>query len=118
MTGMITDPEITGVLGIALELTMICVVAALAAAVIRLLRGPTLADRVVALDMISVLLVVFIVVFRMLSGVEAYIYVAIGLALISFLATVSFAGYMDRAEGDSGAVGEESTKARSAEDAR
>ena len=45
------------------------------------------------------LLVVFLVVFRLASGVEAYIFVAIGLALISFLATVAFANYIDRAGG-------------------
>ncbi|TPE52181.1 monovalent cation/H+ antiporter complex subunit F [Amaricoccus solimangrovi] len=100
MMGIIIDTEVGGVLGAALELTVLCVAFALAAAVYRLLRGPTLADRVVALDMISVLLVVFLVAFRMVSGVDAYMFVAIGLALIAFLATVAFAGYIDRARGD------------------
>lgn len=97
---MIVGTEIGGVLGLALGLTVLCLLCALGAAVFRALRGPTLADRVVALDMISVLLVVFLVVFRLVSGVGAYVYVAIGLALISFLATVAFANYIDRARGD------------------
>lgn len=100
MTGAILDSELSGVLALALDIAVLCLVLALAAAVIRLLRGPTLADRVVALDMISVLLVVFLVLFRMATGIEAYIFVAIGLALISFLATVAFAGYIDRARDD------------------
>ena len=100
MTGMVLDPEIGGALALALDLAMLCLVLALGAAVIRLLRGPTLADRVVALDMISVLLVVFLVLFRVATGIEAYVFVAIGLALISFLGTVAFAGYIDRAGGD------------------
>lgn len=100
MTGILVDTEISGILGLAVEFAVICIAFSLAAAVFRLLRGPTLADRVVALDMISVLLVVFLVTFRVATGVEAYIYVAIGLALISFLATVAFAGYIDRARGD------------------
>ncbi len=45
------------------------------------------------------LLVVFLVVFKLVSGVDAYMYVAIGLALIAFLATVAFANFIDRAEG-------------------
>jgi multicomponent Na+:H+ antiporter subunit F len=77
------------------------VLAALGAAAWRLWTGPTLADRVVALDLVSMLLVVFLVIFTKLSGVEAYIYVAIGLALISFLGTVAFAHYIDRTRGDS-----------------
>ena len=51
--------------------------------------------------MVSMLLVVFLVLFRLVSGVNAYIYAAIGLALIAFLGTVAFAHYIDRTQGDS-----------------
>lgn len=90
-----------GILGLALDVTSFFVVCALLLAAYRLLVGPTLADRVVALDTVSVLLVVFMVLFKMVSGVNAYIYVAIALALIAFLATVAFARYIERARGDS-----------------
>ncbi len=85
----------------ALTLTTFCLIIALLSALYRLLRGPTLADRVVALDMISMLMVVFLVVFKLISGVNAYMYVAISLALIGFLATVAFAHYIERTRGDS-----------------
>ena len=98
---MIIENTAFGLLGGALSLTVLFLVVALLAAAYRLIAGPTLSDRVVALDMISMLLVVFLVVFKMISGVNAYIYVAIGLALISFLATVAFAHYIERTEGDS-----------------
>lgn len=98
---MIVETAVPGMLGAALVLTVLCLIGALLAAAARLLRGPTLADRVVALDLISVLLVVFLVVFRLVSGINAYIYVAIGLALISFLATIALAHYIERSRGDS-----------------
>jgi len=98
---MIIETDLTGWLALALDVTVLCLVLALFAATWRLLVGPTLADRVVALDMVSMLLVVFLVVFRMVSGVNAYMYAAISLALIAFLATVAFAHYIDRTEGDS-----------------
>lgn len=98
---MIIETDLTGPLALALDITIVCLVLALLAATWRLLVGPTLADRVVALDMVSMLLVVFLVVFRMVSGVNAYMYAAIALALIAFLATVAFAHYIDRTEGDS-----------------
>jgi multisubunit Na+/H+ antiporter MnhF subunit len=98
---MIIESTASGLLGNALSLTVLFVVVALLAAAYRLIVGPTLSDRVVALDLVSMLLVVFLVVFKMISGVNAYIYVAIGLALISFLATVAFAHYIERTEGDS-----------------
>jgi multisubunit Na+/H+ antiporter MnhF subunit len=98
---MIIESTASGLLGNALSLTVLFIVVALLAAAYRLIVGPTLSDRVVALDLVSMLLVVFLVVFKMISGVNAYIYVAIGLALISFLATVAFAHYIERTEGDS-----------------
>jgi multicomponent Na+:H+ antiporter subunit F len=90
-----------GVLGVALFVTVLCLIVALLAAAWRLLTGPTLPDRVIALDLVSMLLVVFLVVFKLVSGVNAYIYAGISLALISFLATVAFAHYIDRTTGDS-----------------
>ena len=97
---MILSTEVTGVLGVALAITMACLVLALLAAAWRLLVGPELTDRVIALDMVSMILVVFLVVFKLVSGDNAYIYVAIALALVAFLATVAFANYIDRARGD------------------
>jgi multisubunit Na+/H+ antiporter MnhF subunit len=98
---MIIDTEIGGVLGAALILAAFCLIAALLSALYRLLVGPSLADRVVALDMVSMVIVVFLVVFKLVSGINAYIYVAIALALVAFLATVAFAHYIERATGDS-----------------
>ena len=98
---MIVEVAQGGILGVALAIATLCLIAALGLAVWRLLAGPTLPDRVVALDLVSGLLVVFLVLFKLVSGVDAYIYVAIGLALIAFLATVAFAHYIDRARGDS-----------------
>ena len=96
----IIGTDVSGVLGVGLAITVVCLIVALLAALYRLLRGPTLADRVVALDMVSMLIVVFLVVFKLVSGVNAYMYAAIALALIAFLATVAFAHYIERSRGD------------------
>lgn len=98
---MIIDTDVGGPLGAALVFATFCLIAALLSAGYRLLAGPSLADRVVALDMVSMLMVVFLVVFKLVSGVNAYIYVAIALALIAFLATVALAHYIERTQGDS-----------------
>lgn len=97
---MMVATEVSGVLAVALAVATICLVAALLAAAWRLWVGPNLADRVVALDMVSMVMVVFLVVFKLVSGDNAYIYVAIALALIAFLATVAFANYIDRSRGE------------------
>ncbi|MBP7002371.1 monovalent cation/H+ antiporter complex subunit F [Amaricoccus sp.] len=66
--------------------------------------GPGLAaaQAMIALDLVSVVMVVFLVLFRLVSGVGACIYAAIGLAPIAFLATVAFASYIERSRGDGG----------------
>jgi multicomponent Na+:H+ antiporter subunit F len=98
---IIIGTEVTGVLGAGLLVAVLFLIVAMLSALYRLLVGPSLADRVVALDMVSMLMVVFLVVFRMVSGVNAYMYAAIALALIAFLATVAFAHYIERSRGDS-----------------
>jgi multicomponent Na+:H+ antiporter subunit F len=95
----ILGTELTGPLGLGLAICGLFLIGALVAAAYRLLVGPSLADRVVALDLITMLLVAFLVVFTLASGMRAYIYAAIALALIGFLATVAFARYIERTEG-------------------
>jgi len=63
---------------------------------IRLVRGPTLPDRIVAMDLFGVLVVGQIVVLAGSSGVGATLDAAIVIALIGFLGTVAYATYVER----------------------
>lgn len=69
---------------------------ALLLAFIRLARGPTLPDRVVALDLISILTAGSAAVYAVAAEQPVYLDVALVLALISFLGTVAFARYLER----------------------
>lgn len=66
----------------------------------RILRGPSAADRVIALDMLGLLGVAAAGLAALVSGSAAFVDVALGVALVGFLVTVAFAGYIAR-----GAVG-------------
>jgi multicomponent Na+:H+ antiporter subunit F len=72
-----------GMLGLALFLT-----------VYRIVVGPTLADRVLALDLLTVLGMGFVGALAIRTGITLYIDIAIALALLGFLATVAFARYI------------------------
>lgn len=61
---------------------------------IRLVRGPNLGDRILALDLITVLSAGFIGGLAVLTGFSLYIDIAIALALVSFLSTVALARYL------------------------
>ena len=65
-------------------------------AVIRLIRGPSLPDRVVALDLISILVAGATAIYAVGTGQAVYLDVATILALISFLGTVAFARYIEK----------------------
>jgi len=67
---------------------------ALLLAVGRLLRGPTLPDRVVALDLISTLVVGIICMCALVFDQPVYLRDALVLAVVSFLGTVAFAYYV------------------------
>jgi multicomponent Na+:H+ antiporter subunit F len=65
-------------------------------AVARLIRGPDAADRIVALDLVSVLIVAFLAAYSIFSGETSFLDVAIGYALIAFLGTVALARFLMR----------------------
>ncbi|HBF31148.1 cation:proton antiporter [Rhizobium sp.] len=62
--------------------------------VYRVIRGPTLPDRVLALDMLVGIVIGFIAVFAIRTGYTLYVDVAISLGLVGFLATVAFARFI------------------------
>ena len=62
----------------------------------RLVRGPTLPDRVIAIDLIGVLIVCTLVVVASDAGEALFLDVAMFIALISFVGTVAYARYLER----------------------
>lgn len=65
-------------------------------AFIRLVRGPSMPDRVVALDMMTVAIVAFCGLYAIQSDNTAFLDVALVLALVGFLATVALARFAER----------------------
>lgn len=63
-------------------------------ALIRLIRGPSLPDRVIALDLIATLTIGITASYAIAAGIVAYLDVAVLLALVAFLGTVAFAYYL------------------------
>ena len=65
-------------------------------ALVRLIKGPDAADRIVALDLVSVLIVAFLAAYSIYSGETSFLDVAIGYVLIAFLGTVALARFLMR----------------------
>jgi multicomponent Na+:H+ antiporter subunit F len=62
----------------------------------RLLRGPSLPDRVVALDLIGTLAVGMIAAYDIATDQPILLDAATVVALVAFLGTVAFARYVER----------------------
>lgn len=63
---------------------------------IRLLIGPTLPDRVVALELIASIIVAIIGAYAITHDTSSFIDVSIVVALIAFLAAIGFARFLER----------------------
>ena len=77
-------------------ITLTILALAVLAAVARLVKGPSLPDRVVAMDLIGVLVVGIIVVLAATTRVRPTLDAAVVIALIGFVATVAYAIYVER----------------------
>ena len=85
-------PVLTAPLAVAL--TMVAVAACMT--FIRLLKGPTLPDRVIAIDLIGVMMVCLLVMTASATEQQAFLDVAMVVALISFVGTVAYSRYIER----------------------
>ncbi|MHB1103460.1 MAG: cation:proton antiporter [Devosia sp.] len=72
-----------GILSLALLLT-----------IVRLIRGPTLPDRILALDLITTLAIGFIAAIAVRTGFSLYLDIAISIGLLGFLSTIALARYL------------------------
>ena len=83
-------------LDIVTRISLVTLGVALLIAVVRLVKGPTLPDRVVAMDLVGVLVVSLIVVLAASTRVPATLDAALVIALIGFVGTVAYAAYIER----------------------
>jgi multicomponent Na+:H+ antiporter subunit F len=85
-----------GASALALDLVLAALSLSLVLAFWRLVRGPSLPDRVVALELIATLSIGFIAVYDVITDEAVFLDVAIVLALVGFLGAVAFSRYIQR----------------------
>lgn len=85
------SPVLLALLGIILTL-------AFALAGWRLVRGPSFADRFVAIDMLTAIGVGFAALATLSTGRSGFLDVALGISFINFVATAAFAAFLERKE--------------------
>ena len=83
--------EVTSFLDGAVAVAVVLIGVSLLLTFVRLIKGPSLADRVVALDLLTVLAMGIIGLRVIATGDVLYLEIALALGLVAFLATVFFA---------------------------
>lgn len=76
--------------------TLAILTLALLLTIVRLIRGPTLPDRILALDLITTLAIGFIAAIAVRTGFSLYLDIAISIGLLGFLSTIALARYLLR----------------------
>jgi multicomponent Na+:H+ antiporter subunit F len=88
--------DLDGFLLWAVFISLAIISLAILGAFVRLIRGPSLPDRVIAIDLVAYLTMGFLATYSVLIQEETYIDVALVLGLLAFLGTVAFARYIER----------------------
>ena len=65
-------------------------------AVIRVVAGPTLADRVVAMDALATMIIGVLVLISIITGTALLLDIALAIALVVFLGTIAMATTIER----------------------
>ena len=90
--------EPTGLLALVLQGGLAAAAAITLVASYRVIMGPTVPDRVVALDVIATNVVAIALLYSMFTGLGFYVDVAVVLAIIGFISTIAVARFVT--EGD------------------
>lgn len=79
----------------AIDLATALIVAGIVIALVRAVRGPEMVDRVVAVDLITMLGISLVSLHAMRTGEPLLVDVVLSLAFVGFLATTAFARWID-----------------------
>ena len=86
----------SAMLDVVSHITLVTLGLAMFIAFVRLVKGPTLPDRIVAMDLFGMLVVGFIVVLAGSSGVHATLDAALVIALVGFQGAIVYSTYVER----------------------
>jgi multicomponent Na+:H+ antiporter subunit F len=60
----------------------------------RFMKGPSLPDRIISLDVLSANLLAVLAIYSIISGERTYLNVALIMSLVAFVGTMTFAYYL------------------------
>lgn len=79
-----------------LQLSLVLLAIGMAACLYRLLKGPSPADRIAALDTIGIHMLAMVAVFSVLQRTQVYLDLILVIGILTFIGTAAFARYIER----------------------
>ncbi len=83
-------------LEIAIAIGKVLLIGALIIGTWRLFRGPTLTDRVVAIDLFAGIVLAFALLVALESGRSLFVTVSFAISVVSFIGTIAIARHMEK----------------------
>ncbi|TFD95936.1 Na(+)/H(+) antiporter subunit F1 [Jeotgalibacillus sp. R-1-5s-1] len=83
-------------LTISIYIALVAVAASMIGIVIRVVKGPSTADRVIALDSLGISLIAMTGLFSMLLDSSVFLEVILLLGILAFIGTVAFSKYLEK----------------------
>lgn len=81
-----------------LKISLLCVSLSMLGLIYRVIKGPSVPDRVVALDAIGINLIAIIALISMLFDTSAYLEAILLLGILSFIGTIAFSKFIEKGE--------------------
>lgn len=79
-----------------LKISLVLFALTIAISFFRIIKGPSMPDRVVGLDMIGINLLSMVAAISMLFETKAYLEVILILGILSFVGTIAFSRFLER----------------------
>ncbi|WP_108670688.1 Na(+)/H(+) antiporter subunit F1 [Peribacillus acanthi] len=81
-----------------LMISLLCISISMLGLIYRVIKGPTIPDRVVALDAIGINLIGIIGLVSILLNTSAFLEVILLLGILAFIGTVAFSKFLEKGE--------------------
>ncbi|WP_102274016.1 Na(+)/H(+) antiporter subunit F1 [Cytobacillus massiliigabonensis] len=81
---------------LAVKIAILCMSIAILGLIYRLIKGPSMPDRIIALDAIGINLVAIVALVSIFLDTNAFLEVILLLGILSFIGTVAFSKYLEK----------------------
>jgi multicomponent Na+:H+ antiporter subunit F len=83
-------------LDIVIQIALLCLALSMVGLIYRVIKGPAISDRVIALDAMGINLVAIVALTSMVLKTHAFLEVILLIGILAFIGTVAFSKYLEK----------------------